>query len=154
MKKQGLFSSAGILYVPREGAYIQDHPEVCGGLPSMNRSDLVKKLEASDPTVRFVPFGFKTERMSSYDLASNLFIRGLVGLEGAEKLAEIADKHPNQPYLCSYASVNQPITRVSTLRSGWGEGLRLRVNGDRGVDRYSYAFGVRKSTGEASRAEK
>ena len=156
MKGRYVRGFTGILYLPNEGAYVQDHPSIEDGLPVMDRSELVKKLEAHDPTVRHVPFGFKTEAMSSRELAKNKLIHALVGEEGAEKLAEIADKHIDKPYLWSFTSVDKPTTRVSALDSGWGVDVRrLLVNGyDHDANRDGCAFGVCKSTGVASRAEK
>lgn len=144
MKTKWLWGFTGTLYVPNKGAYVQDHPAIKNSMPFMEESELVKKLEAHDPTVRFVPFGFKTEAMSSLELAKNAYVQALVGEEGAEKLAEIADKHKNKPYLWSLTSVNEPTARVSALDSLWVDGHRLDVCGDvRGDDGGGYAFGVR-----------
>ena len=83
--------------------------------------------------------------MSSLELAKNPYIIALAGEEGADKLAEIADKYRNKPYLYSYESVKEPITRVSALNFDWVLEHRLNVNGtDRGNDWDSRAFGVCK----------
>ena len=142
LKEKWLWAFTGILYVPSKGAYIQDIPEIKKGRPYMNESDLVKKLEASDPNVRFVPFGFKTEKMSPQELAKNQFVIALAGEEGAEKLAKVADNFKDQPYLGSFKSVDETITRVSALYSDWDSGRRLDVDGDfHGDGWYGYAFG-------------
>ena len=100
MRTNWLWAFTGILYVPKEGAYIQDLPEVKNGKPFMEKSDLVKKLEENDPSVRFVPFGFKINEMTPRELAKNKFIIGLTGEEGADKLAETAGKFSRlNPYL-------------------------------------------------------
>ena len=155
MKDRWFWGFTGNLYIPQEGVYIQDNPRISNGLPFMEQSDLVQKLEAHDPRVRFVPFGFPIREMSALELARNPYIQGLVGEEGAEKLAEIADKHKYKPYLYSFASIDQPLTRVSALGSDGLVGRRLNVVGDdHGDDRNGYVFGVLDKTGEASRAEK
>lgn len=153
MENRRLWGFTGILYVPNKGAYVQDNPEVRNNRVFMEESELVKKLDSNDASVRFVPFGFNIKDMSSLELSKNSYVIALVGEEGADKLAEVADKHRRKPYLRSFKSVEQPITRVSALGSGWGGG-GLGVDGgylDGG--NFGFAFGVR-DTGEASRAQK
>lgn len=153
MKDHWLWGFTGILYVPEKGAYFQDDPETKGGMPFMDESELVKRLEAGDSSVRHVPFGFKTGSQSPIELARNPFIIGLVGQEGAGKLGEVADKHRVKPYLWSFESVGQSTTRASALGSGWAVDRRLLVGGGiHGDGRVGCAFGVQKP-GEAS-AEK
>ncbi|MDP1729176.1 MAG: hypothetical protein Q8L27_03175 [archaeon] len=59
-----LWAFNGILYTPKgdgdyqNGAIIQDNPQVKNGRVSLVKSELVKKLEAGDKSVRFVNFGF------------------------------------------------------------------------------------------------
>lgn len=113
MKNKWLWAFTGTLYVPNKGAYVQDHPEIRDGMPFMDESELVKKLEASDPSVRFVPFGFKTGSMTPIQLGKNPYITALATEKGAEKLAQIADVHRNKPRIWSFESVDEPITRVS-----------------------------------------
>jgi len=156
MKDNWLWAFTGILYVPNEGAYIQENPEIRNRMPLMDKSELVRKLEESDPSVRHVPFGYQIKKMSPVELSKNPFIIGLAGEEGADKLAQIADKHKRKSYLWSFKSVDQETTRVSGLISCWDlDVLGLFVGGDsRGDGRYGFGFGVHKNTGEASRAEK
>tara|TARA_Y100000310_G_scaffold339280_1_gene431512 strand:- start:19860 stop:20570 length:711 start_codon:yes stop_codon:yes gene_type:complete len=155
MKNRWLWGFTGTLYVPGEGAYIQDDPETREGMPFMDHSELVEKLEAGDPSVRHVPFGFQTGTMSTLELSRNAYIKALAGEEGAEKLAEVAERHKGKPYLWSFESVSRPATRVSGLNSGWDLGdHRLGVGGSDRGGRDGYAFGVQEETGEASRAEK
>ena len=145
MKNNWSWGFTGILYVPQKGAYIQSPPSIKDSFPHKQESELDKKLESKDPSVRHVPFGYKTESMSSLELAKNPFIQALAGEEGAEKLAEIADKHKNKPYLWSFKSVDEPTTRASALYSIWGVGRGLSVDGDLlGYDGDGYAFGVRR----------
>ena len=150
LKKRWLWTFTGILYVPNEGAYIQDKPRIKDRMPFIEKSELVKKLEQNDHSVRFVPFGFKTESMKPSELAKNKFVVGLAGEEGAEKLAEISDKFKNDPFLWGFKSVDETITRVSALGSYWGSVRGLLVDGyDHGYYRGGYAFGYapKNSTG-------
>ena len=146
MNDQWLWGFTGIHYIPLEGAYIEPHPRIKNGMPFMEKDDLVRRLEAHDPAVRFVPFGFRTGEMPPLELAKNPFIQALAeGEEGAEKLAEIADYHRNKPCLWSFESVDEPTTRVSALHSNWVGVRRLDVNrSDLGSNWGGCAFGVRK----------
>src|SRR3989338_2088192 len=136
MKDYWLRGFTGSLYVPNKGAFIQDDPQIRNGMPFMDESELVRKLEANDPSVRFVPFGFKVEEMTPTHLAENKYVQALVGEEGAEKLAEMASKRRINPVLYSFESVDEPLTRVSALVSLWGLGGGLVVFGyDRGYGR-------------------
>lgn len=141
LKEKWLWAFTGVLYVPKEGAYIQDDPEVRERMPYMNESDLVKKLETNNPSVRFVPFGFKTESMSSSELGKNKFVIALAGEEGAEKLAEIADKFDKDPHLWSFKFVDNLTARVSSLSSSWDSDHGLGVSGGHGCNRGGCAFG-------------
>lgn len=151
MRDNWLWGFTGILYVPNRGAYIQDDPELRNGMPYMEELELIKRLESGDSLVRYVPFGFKIGSQSSLELSKNPYVIGLVGKEGVEKLAEVADKHRAKPYLWSFESVDESLTRVSALDSYWSIGVRrLNVYGYiHGNDRDGCAFGVQKA-GEAS----
>ncbi len=121
----------GILYVPNEGAYIQDRPEVKDEKIIMDKNQLIKKLEAHDPSVRFVPFGFKKAELEPEELAENKFIIALASKEGAEKLADLAKvysvkKHTRSymngkeiigfnPYIRSYEKVKSDQVHVATI---------------------------------------
>ena len=137
----GFWGFTGILYVPNDGVYIQDYPlcedyiDPCSmffnrRVVKMDKADLIKRLEAHDPNVRFVNLGFKTGEMTSAELARNSFVRALTGEEGAEKLANIADKHEKKPYLSAFNSVDKPLIRVSGLRSGGVSESGLCVQAD------------------------
>ena len=154
MRDRYLWIFTGILYVPNKGAYLQDAPKTRNGMLFMDESDLIKRLESGDSSVRHVPFGYKTESMSPLELGKNPYVIALAGEEGAEKLAQMADKHKRKPYLWSFESVSEPLTRVSALCSDWGlddwldvSGYYLGGNGD------GCAFGVQDKTGEASPTE-
>jgi hypothetical protein len=148
MKHSWLWAFTGTLLVPKKGAYIQDDPEIRDETPFMRESELVKRLGSNDPNIRFVPFGFKTGKMPSLELAKNLYVIALVGEEGAEKLAKIADKHTDKPYLGGFESVNRPTKRVSALGSDWGLGGRRLFVVSGGFSYYrnnGYAFGIQKT---------
>ena len=155
MRDRWLWGFTGNLYVPQEGVYVQDNPQIRKGMPFMEKSELVRKLEVQDPSVRFVPFGFPMGEMSPEDLATNTYVIALAGEEGAEKLGEVATKFRNKLYLYSFTSVDEPLTRVSALNSDWDDVHRLSVSGNiRGDVRDGCAFGVLDKTGEASRTTK
>jgi len=138
-----LWGFTGILYVPNKGAYIQDNPKVADGRVAMNKSELVKKLEAGDKSVRFVPFGYKLESQKASDIAKNPFVIALAGEEGTEKLAKISESYGNSPYLWSFKNVDNEIARVSGLRGYCYGGYRLLVYGNDYVDGDNgYALGV------------
>ena len=142
MKDGFLWAFTGALYTPKLG-YIQDNPETRNGMPYMDESDLIKKLEAKDPSVRTFNYGYKTGKMSPAELVRNEYVQALAGEEGAEKLADVASKFKQNPYLLSFESVvDKPLTRVSALDSYWCLDGRLGVVGDLHGLRYSSAFGV------------
>lgn len=146
MRQSWLWGFTGTLYTP-DGAFIQDDPEIREGMPFMDRESLEQKLNAKDPSVRHVPFGFKVGEMSALELAKNLYVIGIAGEEGAEQLARVADKYSNKPYLLSFESVDKNETRVSVLFSSYLD-RRLNVVGDgHGHGRFGRAFGVFKKTG-------
>ena len=104
--------------------------EILSGRPDLKEYDLVKKLENTKGT-RVVSFSdYKTGEQTSGELGRNKFVIGQAGEEGAEKLAEVADKFRLNPILYALNQVSQPETYVSALNSGWGLGVRLHVNGD------------------------
>ena len=79
MGQAWLWGFTGTLYVPKEGAFIQYDPEIRDGMPFMDRGSLEQKLNAKDPNVRHVPFGYKVREMSPLELAKNPYVIGLAG---------------------------------------------------------------------------
>lgn len=151
IKNKWLWAFNGILYVPNKGAYIQDDPKTENGRVSMNLSELEKMLKEGDPRVRFVPFGYKTEKQTALELGKNRFVQALAEKEGAEKLAEVANRYKKQPYVWSFNNVNEETQRVAALGSLWVLGGWLGVDGD-GVGGYGgRAFGVQKTAPKALR---
>ena len=143
MRTHRLLAFTMAMYVPKKGVYLQDLSEFRGDTLSMNESELIRKLESGDPSVRFTPFGFKVGSQSSVELARNPFIIDLAGEEGAEKLGEMSGKYGIEPYLWSFESVNEPLIRVSALSSGFGFDFKLFIYAScRGDTSTGYAFGA------------
>lgn len=148
MKNNWFWADNGILYAPK-GVYIQDNPKLENKEVQMNESELINKLENNDSSVRFVRYGFKLEEQSSLELSKSSFVIGLVGEQGAEKLAEIADKHKRKSYLYGFNKVDKSVQRVAALGSD-GRG-RLVVHGSYGsLDYDSYAFGLLNKSAEGA----
>ena len=116
LERNLLWAFTGWLYVPAKGIYIEDNPKTPNRMPTMNESELIKKLEASDKSARFVPFGFLTGEMTPRELAKNHYLIRLAGEEGAEKLAEVSAMFKDKPALHIYYSGSQN-SRVSALLS-------------------------------------
>ena len=147
-----LWGFTGNLYLPKRGSkgivYIQDNPEIRNGKPFMEESELIKKLEAGDPSVRGpVQLGYKTGEISSSELAEHPYILALVrGEPGAEELKRFADEHYDNLCLYSFDSVRQPLIRLSALYSSkfplpqGGDGGGLAIQGYLGE--YWACFGL------------
>ncbi|MDO8509420.1 MAG: hypothetical protein Q7S27_07100 [Nanoarchaeota archaeon] len=97
----GIWAYTGILFLPKEGVYIEDHPQVEGSIfhraIKMDRVDLEKKLASEDKKVRFIKWGQKTVSKSSEDEV----VLALAGVDGAKKYGEIK------------------TTRYGLSRAGW-----------------------------------
>lgn len=89
-KTYGLWGFTGILHT-RDGAYIQDHPEISKEAIVMDESKLKSLLHGNDPHVKFIPH-YQGKILSAHEIAKDPSIQGLIGIEGAEKLEEIARK--------------------------------------------------------------
>ncbi len=138
----------GILYVPESKgkglAHFIDYPEF--DINSyVDKENLLKRLDESRAQV---PFEHLKE--SSVDWSKVVkhpyFVAWANGEEGAEKLAELASKHPNkEAYIWTpdVSNLKEPIARVATLSYSGGGGLGVDTcyHGD-GKD--GYAFGVLK----------
>ena len=148
MKNKWFWEFTRNLWV-EDGVYVYDNRD--GKL--VDESDLIKKLEANDRSVRFVPKGFKLGEQTSEELAKNPYIIARYSEEGAEKLAEVAGQFSSNPYVYGLTNVRKSEQRVSALGHYWGRD-RLGVGGSDFVGvSGGYALGVRES-GEATRAEK
>ena len=121
MKNNWLWMFNTIKYIPNKGALIQK--------PDKNEI--------------LVPFGYKIGMQSSLELSKNSFVIGLFGEEGTDKIAKVADKYSNKPYLYSFENVDKEIVRKSALGGDWDFGYRLYVGGGDWGDNYNgHAFGV------------
>jgi hypothetical protein len=149
LKSQSLWAFNGLLYVPNKGVYIEDRPTIKRDFVTMNESDLLKRLESNDPSVRFVPFGFKTGSMSPAELAENEFARALAGEEGAYNLAYLASHYFSQPLLFALTQseiANSPKIRVaslSLLKPSPSQGIFSIRGGDNGAGEYCGAYALR-----------
>ncbi len=150
IESKWLFAYTGILYVPDKGAYIQDNPKIRGQEIFMEESDLIKKLDEKDPSVRYVPFGFKIGTMIPLELRENPFVIGLAGKYGARTLARVAEQHNRMPNLGSYSLVEQPVTAFSVLISFWDSNGELSIRCWPGDNRVGYTFGIEKKTRKAA----
>jgi len=164
MKNRWFYTFNGILYTP-QGAFLQDNPEFTENASTandliMNESDLKSRLGSreehgivysDDGLVRFVPYGFKRENQSPLELSKNSYVIALAGEEGADKLAYIASKHNEKPYLNTLIIGNEPVKRVAALDFDWYGG-RLSVDGNYLVLAGGCSFGVAKNFSSGNKA--
>ena len=143
----------GNLYLPKSnegvnnGVIIEHNPKIENGKVSMNKNDLIKRLQENDSNVKFVPFGFRIGEQTIGELEKNEYIVARYGEEGAAKIAKIASQYNGKPFLWSFNSVDEKIQRLSALDRYWSFGDRLIVDGlfwGDGVR--GHAFGVCKDS--------
>ncbi len=153
LKNNWLWEYTGNLYLPKSneeisnGVILEINPKIINGKLAMDKNSLVQRLKENDPLVKFVPFGFKIKEQDLIEFQKNKYIIERYGKEGAEKIAEVASKYKNNPYIWSFNSdsVNEEKTRMSALYSDWYFGNGLNVNGDSwDGDGNGHAFGVEK----------
>ncbi len=144
-----LWEFTGNLYLPKlnekidNGVILEYNPKIENGKLIMDKNSLIKRLKENDSNVKFVPFGFKTGKQNLIELQKNPYIVARYGKEGAEKIAEIASKYKNEPYVYSFDSVNEEKVRMSALFRDWGSVNRLIVLGNYWFSDYDgHAFGV------------
>jgi len=145
MKDYWVKSNTGILYLTDGKIFVQDGPlRNYRGEPCMETSELEAKLQAGDPSVRFVEQGFKTGEQTAFKLAQNQLIIALAGEQGAEKLAEIASVYKNNPIVLTedldFMKAFEPIrgkSKAVFLGLGFDkDGKRINVNGTQDKDHY------------------
>jgi len=130
----------------KSGVYIQDDPKISDdGEVLMDQLELENKIKEGDTSVRFVPRGYKTGRQTSSELSKNTFVKALAGEEGAQKLAEIADKYPQDPYVGRPGSISLSGIEVCILEAyvsffSQKESLQISVDNGFGSGR-GYARG-------------
>ena len=150
LKINWLWEFTGNLYLPKRegeefhnGVIIEYNPKIENRKLIMDKNSLVKRLKENDSQVKFVPFGYKIGKQSSLELSKNLYIQARYGKEGAEKIAEVASKYTNKPYIWSFKSVDEEKVRMSALFRYWDFGGRLVVDGNLWNDcSRGHAFGV------------
>ena len=149
LKDAWFWEFTGNLYLPKSneeinnGVILEHNPKIENGKLIMDKSSLIKRLKENDPLLKFVPFGYKTEKQSSLELSRNPYVVARYGEEGAEKIAKVADKYPNKPYVWSFDSVDEEIVRMSALGRYWNGVGSLSVNGNSwDDDLLGHAFGV------------
>jgi len=160
MTNRWFYTATKSLWVPNKGVHVFpdngsiELPEALrdriGTLNPNELEQFLTSLREHDGLVNFAEFGFDTGRLgSSLKLATNDYMKAVAGQEGAEKLAEVSDKHEvKKPYLWAHQNVNEPLVTVSGLSPSWYLDDWLDVNGDeRGGYSDSGAFGVRETGG-------
>ena len=126
----------GNLYLPKSneevsnGVIIEDDPTIANRRLNMDKQTLIKRLQADDKSVRFVPFGYKIGAQTPKELGKNPYIIARYGKEGAEKIAKIASQFKKIPHVRSFNSTDEEKARMSVLLRHWGFGDRLYVGGD------------------------
>lgn len=122
LRTEWLWEFTGNLYLPKGEGEIQNgvildlNPKITDKRLNMNKKSLIKRLYEGDKSVKFVPFGYKTEDQSPFKLIKNPYVLARYGEEGAEKIAEIASKCKYRPYLGIFDFVNKEIVTMSVLR--------------------------------------
>ena len=153
MKNSYFRGFTGILFDPKEKlAYFIDYPEF-DEKGIVDRDNLIKRTGESRAQV---PFEHLVEGAVDWrKVAKHLyFVAWAGGEEGAEKLGELASRHPRKEayvWVPNVSQLKQPEARTAAL--GSGDGLDVGA-GDLGVLRYCYAFGVRSENSRSESREK
>ena len=125
LKDKWLWEFTGNLYLPKSdekinnGVILETNPKILNRRLSMDKQSLVKRLQENDPSVKFVPFGYKTEEQNLIEFQKNPYVIARYGEEGAQKIAEVASKYKSKPKLWSFSSVDEEKSRMSAF-SGSG----------------------------------
>jgi len=135
LKKNFIWEFTGNLYLPKSndeianGVILEHNPKIINGKMTMDKSSLIKRLYENDSLVKFVPFGFKTGEQNWKELEKNQYVIERYGPEGAEKVAEVASKYKNNPFLYCFDSVKQEKVAKSTIDVDF-KGKSLDICGD------------------------
>ncbi len=149
LKSNYFWTSTENLYT-RWGVFVYDN---INGMVKGDKEDLTKRLEAGDESVRFVLYGFKTERQSVLQFIKNPYIIAQTGKELMPIVEEVTIKLKRNPHVWTYdwksGSQKENIQRYTALSSIWGDG-KFDLNGNFNEDDESgYAIGI-CNIGEAS----
>ena len=145
MRNKYFSGFTGILYVPKEGiAHFIDYSKFNEN-SIVDKDNLLKRLDESYAQVPFEHL--KGGSIDWRKVAKHpYFVAWAGGEEGAEKLAELASKHPGQKayiWVPDVSNLKEPIARIATLDFNWvGPGLCVFSNYHGNED--SFAFGVLK----------
>ena len=158
MKNRWIYAASKSLWIPDQGVKVfpdnglislPDHLK--GKIGELSQNELEQMLEVLEQSLELVnsaDFGYETGTLgSSLKLATNAYTKALAGEEGAERLAEVSDKHRiKKPYLGAFDNVKKPLITVSRLDSSRVFDGRLVVRGG-SLGGYwgSYAFGAHAS---------
>jgi len=125
LRRNWLTGNTGILYVPPEGMFVQDNPDLRDGRISMNQEVLEARLGSheergvvfsDDKSARFTPYEFVRGEQSSLTLSENPGVIALVGgEEKAEKLARASEHYKTKSYFWALDKVDSPQIRVAGL---------------------------------------
>ncbi|MDO8460142.1 MAG: hypothetical protein Q7S74_03465 [Nanoarchaeota archaeon] len=130
LRKGWFWGFNGVLYVPSEGAFIQDRPD-------FNENGVIIDRNKA----RHIPFGYTVGEDNNIE--KNPFAIALAGEEGVGLLAKIAKDLKKTPYIWALTKddVVSEQKRVASL-SSVGSSLGLYGSGSGVRDGYGYAFGV------------
>ena len=148
LKSNWLWEFTGNLYLPKsseevsDGVLLEDYPQIINGRLTINKVSLIKRLQANDKSVRFVPFGYKIGEQTSKELGENLYIVARYGEEGAEKIARIASKFKDKPRVLSFESIDKETAKMSVLYGDFFNGRLCVDSGYWDGDDVGHSFGV------------
>jgi hypothetical protein len=121
----GIRTSQGILDRSRrrgyigDGIYTIDNPKVAEDRGSFNidERDVIRSLKAEDGRVVMIIPGFKTGYLSSKETVGHPLVIALLGVEGARKMATLAESQGFRPYIPedSNDSTDYPIPREGSV---------------------------------------
>jgi len=77
------------------GVIIDHNPKIVNGNLFMDKKSLISRLHENDPTVKFVPYGFKKGSQTILEFEKNPYIIARYGEEGAQKMAKVASMKLN-----------------------------------------------------------
>lgn len=157
LKQNWLTGNTGILYT-KKGMFVQDNPILEDGRIQMDQKYLEAKIIlgsneergvffSDDKSMRFVPYGFKTQSQTALELATNPGVIALAGSpENAERLAKASEHYRVNPYFYALSDSETPQTRVAELNSNYfGCGLYVNAS-DSGDYDDRCSFGVSEDT--------
>ena len=156
MKDRYFRGFTGILYVPDQKlAHFINYPEFDED-SCVDTKNLLQRIGESYANVPFEHL--KGDLVDWREVGKHPYFVAWAGSqEGAEKLAELASKHPKKQvsiFVPNVSNLKEPTSRVAGLGSGWFDS-RLYVGSDvHGDYEDGSSFGVLEKSAEGTRAEK